>query len=217
MVQTWPGGWPGPAVHGLMQQRLKGRQLEQVPHHFGISGSQTERVVYLAGRRRSESKVRATVPHFEEKGTVLWSSPIAIWHKADLRAYRLRHAKTKNPVPVNTVAQLLGMSGECGCCANAVDGERERWIEAYPNDPFILQVLAMEEELKPRTDIPDHRKIWCWGGTDEGRAAEAEYQRQQKAEPVALPDVDGVLCNVNCGPDFISDLMDPLYDLEDVA
>jgi len=99
MVQAWPGGFPGPAAHAVMYQRLKARGLEQVPHHFGISGSRTERVLYLAGRRRPESKRRAKVPHHEAKGTVVWGSPLAVWHKADLRAYRLLNSGVpRNPV-----------------------------------------------------------------------------------------------------------------------
>lgn len=199
LVQTWPGGWPGPAAHALMFQRLKSRGLETVPHLFGISGSRNDRLVFIAGRRRPESKRRATVPHLDPRGTVVWASPLAIWHKADLRAYRLLH----KDVPVNPVAQILGMSGECGCLANATAEEPNRWRAAYPNDPFIQAVNAMEAELADRPDIPEYRKTWGWGGSYD--------------EPDAIPSLEGTLCSTNCGPDPISDGMDPLFELEDVA
>lgn len=219
LVTAWAGGYPGPAVHAFMYQRLKSRSLEQIPHHFGISGSRTERLMYIAGRRRPESKRRATVPHFEEKGTILWASPLAIWHKADLRAYRMMH----DDVPSNPVAQILGMSGECGCLANATHNERDQWIAAYPDDPFILAVQAMEEELKLRTDIPDHRKVWGWGGDPQAQIAEEQYMawlkkqgKQELGEPAPVFD-STALCGPNCGPDPISDGMDPLFELEDAA
>lgn len=235
LVQTWGGGWPGSAAHALMFQRLKQRALEQVPHLFGISGSQTERVVFIAGRRRPESKRRAAVPHFEEKGTVEWASPLAIWHKADLRAYRvwqyeLHRAAARStptpdqlalfPVPSNPVAQVLGMSGECGCLANATHNERDRWFAAYPDEPFILAVQALEEELKDRSDIPEHRKAWGWGGDPVAQAAEAEYMAEQRKAGKPVEEVEFTstsLCGPNCGPDPISDGMDPLFPREEAA
>lgn len=197
LVQAWPGGFPGPAAHRVMYQRLKERALERVPHYFGVSGSRSSRIVFIAGRRRSESKVRATVPHHEARGTVIWVSPIAVWHKADLRAYRLMF-----DVPTNPVAQTLGMSGECGCLANAVAGEPERWRAAYPDDPFIKEIDELERLIENDPSIPEHRKRWGWGGTYD--------EPELGAETFGPSD----LCSTNCGPDPLLDLMDPLFDLE---
>lgn len=194
MVRAWPGGFPGPAAHQVMYTRLKERGLETIPHLLGISGSRTERVVYIAGRRRAESERRKNVPHRETRGTVVWSSPITIWHKADLRTYRLMH----DDVPVNPVAQTLGMSGECGCLANAKPGEADRWRRAYPDDPFIKRMDALEREIATRIDIDPRFKRW-------GNAS-------------LLPEEDrsagGLLCGKDCGPDPLLDLMDPLFQLE---
>lgn len=218
--QSWPGGFPGPAAHHTMYTRLKERGLEKIPHEFGISRSRNDRVVFIAGRRRSESKRRATVPHHEVKGTVIWSSPIALWHKADLRTYRLMH----DDVPVNPVARTLGMSGECGCLSNAAPGEREQWFNAYPNEPFLEEIREMERILRDPTllraegiragvpdlddymarmlAVPEHRKTWGWG---------ADYD---DGEPRSE---GGMLCGPDCGADPLVDLMDPLFDLEGVA
>lgn len=198
VVQSWPGGFPGPAAHALMQQRLKGRCLEHVPRALGISRSRTERVVFIAGRRRSESRRRAAVPHHERKGTVIWSSPIAVWHKADLKMYRLM----SGDVPSNPVAEVLGMSGECGCLANAVAGETGRWRTAYPDEPFIRRVEEVERILAgPGFDhIPPHRKRWGWG---------SEHQETDAEVPMSSDS----LCGPNCGPDLL-DLMDPLFPLD---
>lgn len=241
LVQAWSGGFPSSAAHAIMYTRIKERGLERVPHLLGISGSRTERVVYIAGRRRSESKRRSTVPHFEEKNTVLWNSPLAVWHKADLRAYRMWQHKLYSdwllsnppsaqqwvpwpgrivPVPSNPVAQVLGMSGECGCLANATHNERDQWFAAYPDEPFILAIQAMEVELESRTDIPEHRKKWGWGSDPVAQEAEAIYMAEQRRKGKAVDPIDfssTALCGPNCGPDPISDGMDPLFDLEDVA
>lgn len=213
LVRAWPGGFPGPAAHAIMQQRLKGRCLEQIPHDLGVSGARDKCVVYIAGRRRSESKRRASVPHHERIGTVVWESPIAIWHKADLRAYRLmtgdgfgfdtRAEQYKTPVPINPVALRLGMSGECGCLANAVPGEVERWRTEFPDEPFIKRVIETEQILAgPGYEhIPAHRKTWGWG---------AYYDEPDAVIPMGTDS----LCGPNCGPDPISDGMDPLFDLD---
>lgn len=205
LVRAWPGGFPGPAAHAVMQQRLKGRCLEQVPHALGISGSRTHRVVFIAGRRRSESRRRASVPHHEALGTVVWSSPIAVWHKADLRAYRVMASKA-DPVPSNPVAERLGMSGECGCLANAVAGEVERWRTAYPDEPFIRRIADVEHTLRgPEFEhVPEHRKTWGWG---------AYYDEPDAIVPMGTDS----LCGPTCGPDPIADLMDPLFDFEVTA
>lgn len=198
LVQAWPGGFPGPAAHHVCYTRLKERGLEQVPHRFGISGSRTERVVYVAGRRRAESRRRSTIPHHEVKGVVAWASPLAVWHKADLRAYRLRYPE----VPHNPVAQKLGMSGECGCGANGAPGERDRWFAEYPDDPWLAEVLELEALLAGRTDIPEHRKRWMWGAYyDDG---------EDRSE-------GGLLCGPDCGRDPLVDMMDPLFSLEQVS
>lgn len=211
LVQAWPGGFPGAAAHAKMYQRLKERGLARVPHRFGISGSLHDQVVFIAGRRRPESKRRATVPHFERKHTILWISPLAIWHKADLRACRLMHAD----LPINPVAQVLDISGECGCLANAVEGERERWFGAFPSDQFVLAVQAMEEELRPREDIPEHRKVWGWGWDPVAQEAERAYQKKLRRNVDATDDEafgSADLCSVNCGTDPLWDLMDPLFE-----
>jgi 3'-phosphoadenosine 5'-phosphosulfate sulfotransferase (PAPS reductase)/FAD synthetase len=213
LEQSWPGGFPGPAAHAVMQIRLKARALEQVPHALGISGSRTERVLFIAGRRRSESKRRRTVPHYEPDGsikTIEWASPIAVWHKADLRAYRLQAAKQGNPVPSNPVAQILGMSGECGCLANASDGEPDLWRKAYPNDPFILKVAEVEEEIKDRADIPKHMRKWGWNGLPDA----PELTPEEALLAMRLGHGPGDLCSTNCGPDPILDGMDPLFEWE---
>jgi 3'-phosphoadenosine 5'-phosphosulfate sulfotransferase (PAPS reductase)/FAD synthetase len=195
---VWPGGFPGPGSHGFpMYQRLKERAFDKMKHTLGVSNSRKLRSVWIAGRRRPESKARGTIPHCERDGPIVWVSPLAVWHKADLLALRLM----RDDVPINPVADKLGMSGECGCLANAHPGEREIWFDAYPNEPFLLRILETEHIL--RTDpkyahIPDYMKSWGWG---------AYKEDVRRSDP-------GRLCGPDCGPDPLLDMMDPLFDLD---
>lgn len=195
--KVWPGGFPGGGAHGLMQQRLKERATDKARHTLGVANSRTECAVWIAGRRRPESTQRRDVPHYEVDGSVIWCSPLAVWHKADLLTLRLM----RDDVPVNPVSEVLGMSGECGCLANSHPGEREMWFEKYPDEPFLRRVLEVESELRHRDDIPNRFKRWGMSGV--------------------LPDEDvapgGRFCGKDCGPDPLLDLMDPLFDLESTA
>jgi 3'-phosphoadenosine 5'-phosphosulfate sulfotransferase (PAPS reductase)/FAD synthetase len=186
-----PPGFPGPGAHSFFYARLKERALDQARHTMGIARSRSKRSVWIAGRRRSESQRRSTIPHHESDGTVVWCSPIAVWHKADLLTLRLM----RDDVPINPVSEKLGMSGECGCLCNASPGEREMWFSQYPDEPFLRRVLEVEAELADRDDIPEDRKRWGWAGERDD-----ESERQEA----------GRLCGPDCGVDPLLAMMDPL-------
>ena len=59
-------GFPGPGHHFKMFQRLKERALRSIQKDLG-GNPRTRRVVFLAGRRRSESQRRANVPAMERR------------------------------------------------------------------------------------------------------------------------------------------------------
>jgi 3'-phosphoadenosine 5'-phosphosulfate sulfotransferase (PAPS reductase)/FAD synthetase len=191
---AWRGGFPGAGAHPFVQQRLKERALDRAKHTLGISGSRTHSTLWVSGRRRPESRQRASIPHYESDGPVVFNCPLTVWHKADLTTVRLMHGKT---VPVNPTAVKLGMSGECGCLANAHPGERDMWFREFPDDPFLQRILETEEELqKPEyAHIPNHMKRWGWNA--------------EKAD--VRPEVVGRLCGPDCGPDPLLDMMDPLF------
>jgi 3'-phosphoadenosine 5'-phosphosulfate sulfotransferase (PAPS reductase)/FAD synthetase len=149
-------GFPGPAHHWKMFTRLKERALEAVRNEL-VTNPRKERVVFIAGRRRSESQRRARVPISERKGSIVWSSPLVNWTKLDLTTYRLM----AGDVPRNEVADLIHMSGECLCGAFAHENERAE-IESWFPDAFA-EVRELEALLAGRDDIPDYRKTWGWG------------------------------------------------------
>lgn len=149
-------GFPGPAHHYKMFQRLKERGMRQVRRAL-VTNSRSERVVFLAGRRRTESDRRALVPEMQREGAVIWASPLVNWTKLDLNTYRLM----AGDVPVNEVSDLIHMSGECLCGAFAHAGELEEIGEWFPE--VVSQIRALEAEIADRADIPEERKTWGWG------------------------------------------------------
>ena len=149
-------GFPGPGHHFKMYQRLKERSLRRI--RGTLVTERNQRVVFLAGRRRAESKRRQNIPVTEREGSIVWVSPMVNWTKPDLNTYRLL-----NDVPVNEVTDLLHMSGECLCGSFAHAGELDEIAEWFP--ATAAEIRALEAEIASRDDIPEHRKTWGWGAT----------------------------------------------------
>lgn len=150
-------GFPGPGHHYKMYQRLKERALRQVQKELVGLRTHSRRVMFLAGRRRDESKRRANVTEIERVGSVVWVSPLANWTRLDLNTYRLMHLD----VPVNEVSDLIHMSGECLCGSFAHKDERAE-IEQWFPDAFA-EIADLERMIADRDDIAEHAKRWGWG------------------------------------------------------
>lgn len=151
-------GFPGPGMHAKMYQRLKERAFREARRRL-VADGRKQRAVFVAGRRRTESKRRANVPEMERESSAMFVSPMVLWTKPDLNTYRKIHA-----VPVNPVYDMLHLSGECLCGSFAQEGERDWTFRCFPDDPAILELRALEAELADRGDIPAERKIWGCGG-----------------------------------------------------
>lgn len=150
-------GFPGPGHHFKMYQRLKERGLRQVRRQL-VKNPRRERVLFLAGRRRDESKRRMAIPEMDRDGSVVFASPLAHWTKQDLNTYRKMHPA----IPRNEVSDTLHMSGECLCGAFAHSGELEEIRFWFP------EVAAHIDELQEKVRAaghPEQRCVWGWGGT----------------------------------------------------
>lgn len=123
-------GMPGPGLHGRMYQRLKERALMIVRKRFVLNGRK-QRIVFIAGRRRTESERRSDIPMHERQASIIWVSPLCFWTKLDMNTYRLMHMETDR-VPTNPVTEILHMSGECLCGAFAKPGELDEIKLWYP-------------------------------------------------------------------------------------
>lgn len=178
-------GFPGPGHHYKMYQQLKERCLRKVRRELVINGRQ-QRVLFIAGRRRSESARRSgfrnngqpQVPLHERENSVIWASPIAMWTKSDLVFYRAMF-----DVPFNPVTDALGMSGECLCGAFAVEGELEHIRTYFPETAAEIDDLQTEVAAAGWND-PHCR----WGHMSKGKSV--RYGKlcgscEQRAEALA--------------------------------
>jgi 3'-phosphoadenosine 5'-phosphosulfate sulfotransferase (PAPS reductase)/FAD synthetase len=185
-------GFPGPAMHYKMFQRLKERALDQVRREL-VTNPRRERLVYIAGRRRTESQRRAHVPISERRGSVVWVSPLVNWTKPDLITYRLIF----RDVPRNPASDLIHMSGECLCGAFAAPGERQEIDYWFPL--ALEEIRELEALIADRSDIPAHRKTWGWGADPAKKALDG------------APSKSGILCS-SCDDRFQTTL-----DLGEIA
>ena len=166
------GGFPGPAMYFKMYQRLKEKALREVRREL-VKNGRKQRVLFIAGRRRAESKRRQDVPEHERIDSVIWASPFAHWEKRDLEEYRETYG-----VPENPIAKALGMSGECLCGAFAEPGEFERIEEV---DPDAAEIIREIERALHEAGHEGPRCQWGWGA--------------YRSDPNSQPPKSGPLCS----------------------
>lgn len=154
-------GFPGPAMHFKMFQRLKERCLEQVRNEL-VTHPHRERVMFIAGRRRAESKRRTNIPVHERDGSIIWSSPLVMWTKLDMNTYRLM----AGDVPVNPVSDKLHMSGECLCGAFAKPNELDEIRFWFP------EMAAEIDQLESEVRAAGHKEPFCRWGHGQGKPTE---------------------------------------------
>ena len=158
-------GFPGPAMHFKMFSRLKERPLDEARREL-ITDRRRQRVLFIAGRRRAESKRRTNIPLMETDGTAIWASPLAMWTKEDMGVYRAIADRDGDPVPFNSVSDAIGMSGECLCGAFAQEGELERIRLWYPD------TAAEIDQLEADVRAAGHKEPWCRWGHGKGKPTE---------------------------------------------
>lgn len=173
-------GFPGPAMHFKMYTRLKERALEQVRNELVDGQPHRRRVVFLAGRRREESKRRANVPEFERKGSIVWCSPMVLWTKIDLNTYRQMVDLERNPV-----ADLIHMSGECLCGAFAGKGELDEVGAWFPQ---VREHIADLARRALANGVPAEQCQWGWGAYRDDPALRVVGGRREKPRSGPLCD-----------------------------
>jgi 3'-phosphoadenosine 5'-phosphosulfate sulfotransferase (PAPS reductase)/FAD synthetase len=162
---VWPGGFPGPAQHGMFFQRLKERQLERVRNVL-VNKPRKERVIFLAGRRAEESARRTSrfmsgdLKVVERRGSIIWVSPLINWTKLDLNAYRRRFPD----VPRNEVSDLLHMSGECLCGCFGHPDELEEIRIWFPDDAAYIDDLERQVREANLPGVKAEHCKWNWKG-----------------------------------------------------
>lgn len=189
-------GFPGPAAHFLMYNRLKQRALERVRRDIVGPRGKSGQIVYLAGMRWSESDRRfRNAEEIDHDGAIIWCSPIVHWTDGHIREYKERHRCQLDhthaehmlchdgALPLNEVTVHLHMSGECLCGAFAKDGEIAGIELFYPE--VAAEIREIEAEARA-CGIPEERCTWGWGA---GRERGSGVGRL--CSSCALPPMDG--------------------------
>lgn len=149
-------GFPGPAHHYKMFQRLKERCIRQARRKL-VKNPYRERLVLFAGRRNAESQRREKLPDQGDRvGSQVYISPIIHWDSHDMNAYRAMHDLPRNPV-----SDTLHMSGECLCGSFAANGEREELAFWFPE--VDQRIRSLEDRVRALGTIPERRCTWGWG------------------------------------------------------
>lgn len=151
------GGFPGPAQHHIMYNRLKQRSIAQLLRE--TKRTKRDKILLIAGARQQESTRRMSTTQEmrvdASYGSAVWVN--AIWHysKDDV----LDH-KEAAKLPDNPVVAMLHMSGECGCGAYASQGEREERKFWFPKWYGRIEAL---EQSSPAQEWAKKGWKWCWG------------------------------------------------------
>ena len=139
-------GFPGPALHWKMFQRLKERALR---HFMRTVEPGLHRVVLVSGRRSQESDRRkANVTPHDRSDRIIYASIIHDWSALDVTDFLEAEGLPRNPV-----VDLLHMSGECLCGAFAHPGELDEIRLWFP------EVASRIERLERRV----RRRGFGWG------------------------------------------------------
>ena len=142
-------GFPGPAGHRLVYNRVKERCLRALRRHtFGRRRKKGQTMLLVGGMRRQESTRRmgnAEAMSLEPSEGRAWCAPLLNWSAEDKNAYIAR-----NGLPRNPVVEKLCMSGECLCGAYARPQELVEIEAAYPEAAAEIRRL---QELAKRAGV----------------------------------------------------------------
>lgn len=176
LVLRW--GFPGPAGHNLMFQRLKERALRHCLRDLNLQKG--ERVLLVSGCRSDESvrRMANTEPVQHWEGRKWFVAPIWQFSARDTREYM-----SANGISPNPVTALIHKSGECLCGAFAKPGELAELETWFPE--VAAEIRAIETEARA-AGFP-------WGWEDAPPKWFTRHRAGQAFLPGMIP--EGVLCS----------------------
>ncbi len=96
------------AQHKIYFYYLKQNAFRAVVAHY--KKHTNDRIMFVTGVRRAESKERADTPESERIGSSVWCNPLVNWSEQDVHEYRLEHELPENPF-----YHITNNSGDCLC------------------------------------------------------------------------------------------------------
>lgn len=144
-------GFPGPAMHSRMFQRLKERAVRELLRRNKTKRS--DNVMLLTGIRKDESVRRSGYKYslLAFTGNILWVNAFYYKEKSWFSSYIRQNDLQQNPV-----SEILGMSGECLCGAYAHKGEKDLIKIVCPET--FSRIENLEKQVKERG--------FAWGWED---------------------------------------------------
>ena len=169
-------GFPGPAHHTKMYNRLKERPLRMMLRE--LDRKRSDKVVLVSGIRKYESKRRmrhVVKPLQVWEGTKIWVAPIWELDKVDVGQYMQDHGLQRNEV-----VDALHKSGECLCGAFAKHGELSEIEFWYPK--VAEEIRTLEQEVKKCGFV------WGW------EKKPPKWWGSKKAGQQFLPGFESIMC-----------------------
>lgn len=151
-------GFPGPAMHYRMYQRLKERQIERFCRDHKRWRSR-DVIMLVSGCRAQESsrRMRIIKGPIDRRGRVVWCNPLYDFSRLDCQRIMAWAS-----VPRSPVVDAIHKSGECLCGAFAKPGELEDTTFWFSDDPTIVRLKEADQRLKEKFG-------WGWGGPPKQR------------------------------------------------
>jgi 3'-phosphoadenosine 5'-phosphosulfate sulfotransferase (PAPS reductase)/FAD synthetase len=160
-------GFPGPAQHYRMYQRLKERPLRRAIRKLKLAHKRGSKVLVVSGIRGDESVVRAGYRRpLSVVGDQVWVNPFYDFTAADFGLYREEFGLPRNPATTR-----VGISGECLCGAFANPKDERAAIRAI--EPETANYLDDLEARARRRGLPCR-----WGERPPGWFLEAKAGQQ---------------------------------------
>ncbi|HEX5324408.1 MAG TPA: phosphoadenosine phosphosulfate reductase family protein [Capsulimonadaceae bacterium] len=148
-------GFPGPAMHGMVYNRLKERCVRDLVRIH--KQNRHDNIMLVSGIRQQESRRRMGYDDpTQKRDSQIWVNPIFYWS----RERRDLYIKSEG-LPCNPVADALGMSGECLCGAFA--GSKGELPESELRRIAIIDSSVPKEIERLSRIAKAHGKPCRWG------------------------------------------------------
>lgn len=125
------------AQHKIYFYYLKQNAFRAVVAHY--KKHKSDRIMFITGVRRAESKERADTPESERIGSNVWCNPLVNWSEQDVHEYRIEH-----DLPENPFYNLTNNSGDCLC-----NWHREIPLKAVTGKAFVV-ISALDSVSRER-------------------------------------------------------------------
>lgn len=132
----------------------------------------TDRVMFITGVRRAESKARALTPEVERAGSAVYVNPLVYWSDEECYRYRMTHE-----LPINPFYDTFHNSGDCLC----------NWHNQISLTSLQTHAPHVYQTIRPLHDQCQQQRGYGYD-SEPSRGAKRELAGQLRL----IPDIDDV-------------------------